>query len=136
MKNVLKQAYSYLSKEQIQAFLPNPYKVHIDSHDTGFQADICAQAEGQPRLMVWRCSIWYSSVYSFNDKDKVMGIQPECEFAQPVVDEFMGKLKAFVEAQEKAAEVAKERKALDAEAKRKETIAYYASQQEAKSHAH
>jgi hypothetical protein len=72
----------------LASFLPAPFKLTVGAHDTGCQPYIWARAEGVPQVLVWVGSIWYSSQYEFNDRDKILGYQPGCEWAAPVIDKF------------------------------------------------
>lgn len=68
--------------------LPSPFKLTVGAHDTGCQPFIWACAEGLPQVLVWQGSIWYSWSYEFNDRNKVLGYQPDCEWAEPILEKF------------------------------------------------
>jgi hypothetical protein len=70
------------------SLLPDPFQITVGAHDTGCQPYIWARAEGMPQVLVWAGSLWYSSAYGFNDRDKTLGYQPGCEWAAPVLDKF------------------------------------------------
>lgn len=72
--------------------LPVPFIVYPCSHDTGCQPYIVVKAEGLPTVTVWAGSIWYSSSYEFNDRGRVLGFQPGCEWAEPTVSKFFADL--------------------------------------------
>lgn len=72
----------------LASFLPEPFKLTVGAHDTGCQPYIWARAEGVPQVLVWRGSVWYSGYYEFNDRDNILGYQPGCEWASPVLDKF------------------------------------------------
>lgn len=72
-------------RELAEKLLPEPFKLWFSNHDTGIQMAIVTG--GQP-LFVWRGSIWHSGRYEFNDRDHHPGLQPEFDFAAPVIDKY------------------------------------------------
>ncbi|MBK4737312.1 hypothetical protein [Noviherbaspirillum pedocola] len=46
------------------------------------------KAEGRDTLDVWYGSVWYSTEYEFNDRGRVLGINPDYLFAQDAVARF------------------------------------------------
>lgn len=85
---LLKEARYTVGKEKLQSLLPEPFKVTIGAHDTGCQCYVELQAPGRSPLTVWQGSIWYSSSYEFNDRNKILGINPEYLFAQDALVRF------------------------------------------------
>jgi hypothetical protein len=85
---LLKQAKSALGIAQIKSLLPSPFTLMISDHDTGCQIRIQLAEEGHPTLTAWEGSIWYSSSYLFNDRDKVLGLNPRLEFCSPSLEQF------------------------------------------------
>lgn len=101
---MLRDAWRSLDIRWIEAQLPEPFKVWMSNHDTGCQVTIMAEAEGYPRIAAWTGSIWYSSCYDFNDRGKTLGLNPEFEFAAPVIFGFFETVQqALIEHQTKQA---------------------------------
>lgn len=126
---LLRDASISLGIEAIDLIAPPSMTVHVGAHSTGCQPRIVLKADDLPAVDVWLGSIWYSSIYEFNDRNKVLGIQPGLEWAKPQIDAFFDTLAAMVE--ENKTKVA-ERSALllqQREQERKDTIAEYQRRQ-------
>jgi hypothetical protein len=74
-----------LGKERAAKLLPPALRLVIYSHDTGCQCYITS-ADGA--VVVWSGSEWYNSCYEFNDTGKHPGLQPDCGFAELIIDDF------------------------------------------------
>ena len=100
-----------------EMLLPKPFRLWYSDHDTGCQMTIVTASK--PTLTVWMGSIWYSSIYEFNDEGDTPGLQPDFAFAQPVIDQYFDDLRIAVE-QRKAerAAVVERRQMVDEEQKR------------------
>lgn len=86
---LIRDANRLLGRDTLESLLPRPLHLSVCAHDTGCQPSIEARGDGIPRLLIWQASVWYSACYTFNDKDKVLGIQPDCEWAEPIIDRFL-----------------------------------------------
>lgn len=87
---------SGITGEMIQALLPEPLHLSICSHSTGCQPTITAHRDGLPCLTVWEGSLWYSSCYEFNDRDKTLGLNPEFAAIEPKIEAFFDAVQALV----------------------------------------
>lgn len=84
----VRDAIRTIGQERAKAMLPKPFIMWFEDHSTGCQISILAEADDKPRLLAWYSSEWYSSIYHFNDDGKIMGLQPEFQFAQSILDKF------------------------------------------------
>lgn len=80
----------------IKDLLPSFLKFYYNDHDTGCQSRICFNESNIETIIVWDGSIWYSSTYEFNDKDKNLSLNPECEFTAEKISDFLLKCKSFM----------------------------------------
>jgi len=94
----LMQLMVWAGRERVGELLPVPFHGWANRHDTGCQAFIAAQDDDGPRIEVWRDSEWYLDIYEFNERGKTKGIQPECEWAAPIVTQLHDTLLAEYEA--------------------------------------
>jgi len=92
--------------------LPAPFKLWYSDHSTGCQMTIVALVDKE-WLPVWRGSIWYSSIYHFNEMGKIAGLQPDFAFARDVIEKYFSDLQSAVDARVRARD---ERKAAEAAA--------------------
>ena len=103
--------------------LPEPFSIWHEDHSTGIQMTIVTKA--QPAQIVWRGSIWHSSIYEFNDHGHIPGLQPEFEFAREAIDKYFRDLRDAVE--KRAAEYKAIQDAREQEAKAKKQSAIEAT---------
>lgn len=75
----LRDARRWLQKS-LHEYFPPPLCISVSDHDTGCQINVTLSRENMPAIMVWRGSVWYSSCYEFNDRNKQLGWNPETEF--------------------------------------------------------
>lgn len=73
---------------------PKELTVELNSHSTGCQPSIYLKSEGLAPLEIWQGSVWCSSQYEFNDRDKVLGVQDGCAFAVPLLEKFFQDVEA------------------------------------------
>lgn len=107
--------------------LPAPFVVYTGDHDTGCQPFIYARAEGLPQVLVWYGSVWYSSAYEFNDKGKVLGCQPGCEWAKPVLEKFFNDVNEAWATVQAERGIAKAQHRVGAERQHKNAVSQYAA---------
>jgi hypothetical protein len=88
LTKMLREAKGCLGMDRIKSLLPRPLGIWISDHDTGCQIQIQLAEEGQLPVGAWQGSIWYSSSYEFNDRDKVLGLNPKVAFVGPTLEEF------------------------------------------------
>lgn len=93
-------------------------KIETRSHDTATHGDIYLIDKNKPKLKVWYKTNWVSSSYHFNEKGKVSGIQPQCEFAAPII----GYINKFCD--DKIREAKEERERKEQQIKEKEQQEY------------
>ena len=86
------QLADWLGRDKFNSRLPRPFNGYCNNHSTGCQAAIYASEEGLPAIEVWRDSVWYSHIYDFNERGKVRGIQPGCDWAAPVLEKFFSEV--------------------------------------------
>jgi hypothetical protein len=70
-------------------FLAAPLSVRWSFHDTGSHVQVLLATAGVPTLVVWHGSSWISSSYKVNDRNKVLGFNPEVPFAHDAALEFL-----------------------------------------------
>lgn len=99
--------------------LPEPLNLSMSDHDTGCQARIYLASEGLHTLDVWEGSVWKSSTYEFNDRDKVFGMKPDMLFAQEAVESFFAAVQRAVDEHE-ARKVESERNAIEEQERRRQ----------------
>lgn len=92
LTTLLRDAAGELGLEAIRTLLDPPLEVTLSVHDTGCHAWIELRSDDLPRVRVWVGSVWYSACYAFNDERKLLGLQPECDFALPEVDAFFARV--------------------------------------------
>lgn len=111
----------------LPSLLPAPFHLTVGAHDTGCQPYVWARAEGMPQVLVWQGSIWYSAAYEFNDQSKILGYQPGCEWAAPVLDKFFREVQeayATVKANRALAEIQRQS---SSQRRYNEAVDYYKS---------
>lgn len=101
---MLKDARYKLRETPLEGLLAPPLHLYLSAHDTGTQARIELRAPGHKTITVWEGSVWNSSRYEFNDKDKVLGLNPEVPFAHAKVEAFFAQVEQRLA--DKAAEAA------------------------------
>jgi hypothetical protein len=86
---LLRDARSALGFDVVRSFLPEILHLMVDSHDTGCQCRIYSgEMFTDDYVPVWEGSVWYSYSYEFNDRGKVLGLHPQAEFAEAIVEVF------------------------------------------------
>lgn len=70
-------------------FLAAPLSVRWNFHDTGTHVQVQLATAGVPTLVVWHGSSWISSSYKVNDRNKVLGFNPEVPFAHDAALKFL-----------------------------------------------
>lgn len=86
---LIREANRLLGRDTLESLLPRPLHLSVCAHDTGCQPSIEARGERLAPLLIWQASVWNSSCYEFNDAGKVFGMQPDCEWAAPIIDRFL-----------------------------------------------
>jgi len=104
---------------------PPLFRVHVGKHDTGIQPRVHLEAPGAPPLKVWEGSVWFSSAYEFNDREKVLGLQPECEFALPALASFFAAVERRINEVKEERAAARMLQEVEAEHNRGRTVEYY-----------
>lgn len=122
---LLRDASYRLGTDAIASIAPPSMTVHVGAHSTGCQPRIVLKADDLPAIDVWRGSIWYSSIYDFNDRGKVFGIQPGLEWAKPQIDAFFDTLAAMVSENKVKVEEITAARLKEQEQTRLDTIAEY-----------
>lgn len=120
----------YAGRDLATKLLPAPFKLWYSDHSTGCQMTIVADVGGEA-VPVWRGSIWYSSIYHFNERGKISGLQPDFSFAKDVIEKYFADLQSEVDARQQArddrlakeAAAAEERKAAGIDAVRRAVAA-------------
>jgi hypothetical protein len=75
---------------------------------------IVADVDGE-KEPVWRGSIWYSSIYNFNERGKIPGLQPDFAFASDVIEKYFTDLQSVVDARLQARDERMAKQAADAQ---------------------
>lgn len=83
----------WFGQDDVRRQLPKPFTAWVQPHSTGYQATIRAEADGLPSIEVWRHSEWYSSIYDFNERGRIRGWQPDCDWAKPALEQFFSGLR-------------------------------------------
>lgn len=110
---MLKEATAYgspIGHNGLREMLSAPLHLStFSNHDTGCQVRITLQAPNQPTITAWEGSVWNSSRYEFNDANKVLGLNPKCDFMEAALVRFfeavqrrLDEHKAEIEAQKAA----------------------------------
>lgn len=68
--------------KNIKEIFPKYFKVKLDSHSTAKGCKIYLKLDGEKPLLVWYKTNWVSSSYEFNERGKINGFQPECDFVK------------------------------------------------------
>lgn len=126
MTILLRNACNVIGGDAIKALLPEPFVICISAHSTGCQIDIDLHVEGIEHVKAWRGSVWYSSCYEFNDRNKELGFQSETKgFCETPLCTFFGAVESAY-ADKKANQVATaEGRKIEAETSRKNAISLY-----------
>ena len=74
-------------------------------------------------LPVWKGSIWYSRIYEFNDSADIPGLQPDFEFACPIIEKYFNDLEAAVNKREVEETTTRQERELSAESQKQNAIA-------------
>lgn len=93
LTTLLKDSINILGDTAVRNLLPEPFTLGGGNHDTGCQFHIDLWAKDTPTINVWTGSIWYHSRYDFNDRDKILGFDPEVSFAHDAVSKFFNDLR-------------------------------------------
>lgn len=72
----------------LKGITPDNIRVEIDSHSTAKHCHIYLLSKHQKPLLVWYKTNWVSSTYEFNEKNKTIGFQPECQFIREYLNSF------------------------------------------------
>lgn len=107
------------------SLLPAPFKLRYSNHSTGRQMTIVAQSEGKPTLTVWRGSVWHSSIYEFNDREAIPGLQPQCEWVESIIAQYFTDVSEAVKARKAERDATKAAAATKTEEARIEAINFY-----------
>jgi hypothetical protein len=95
---MLSDAAIRLGRDRVRALLPQHMAISISAHDTGCQIWIrlCDKPESATvaDICAWAGSIWYSSAYEFNDRGRLLGFNPETDFAMGPIEEFFRQVEA------------------------------------------
>ena len=125
---MLKQANSYgsIGIEALRKMLPAPLKLSsLSDHDTGCQIRITLEAPGQPTIVAWEGSVWNSSSYEFNDKKKVLGLNPKCDFMEPALTRFFQAVQNELDDRQASLEAQKVAQEQRAQQKEQDALDYY-----------
>jgi hypothetical protein len=101
-------------KDLATELLPAPFKLWYSDHSTGCQMTIVADVDKE-LVPVWRGSIWYSSIYNFNERGKISGLQPDFAFAKDVIDKYFADLQIAVDVRRRARDERRAKEAAEAE---------------------
>lgn len=107
-------------RDKLNELLSPPLYLYLSAHDTGTQARIELRAPNVKTITVWEGSIWNSHSYEFNDRNKVLGMNPDAMFAQGKVEAFFAEVerlmeeKSLAEAKSKMAALARDNCETDA----------------------
>jgi hypothetical protein len=82
----------------LDGLLPDGVKVRDSSHSTGEHCYVYLTLPDVPELLVWYKTNWFHSMYEFNERDKVHGFQPKCDFATKLISEFFHTVEQAVSA--------------------------------------
>lgn len=110
-------------RELSEKLLPEPFKLWHADHSTGIQMTIVTAIEGKPQAHVWQGSIWHHSRYEFNDEKDIPGLQPDFEFARPVIEKYFRDVAAAVAERDVERQAARERADAAEQSKHQELIA-------------
>lgn len=77
-----------IRRADLRKITPPELLVELNSHDTATHCRIFLNDEELGRLLVWYKTNWYNSVYEFNEKGKIQGIQPGCDFIKDKLNGF------------------------------------------------
>jgi hypothetical protein len=94
---LLKSVEYSFGREWLNNAIPEHFHLIGGPHSTGCQWEIYLKAEGHPAATVWMGSVWYSSTYEFNDREKVLGFQPGMQFAYPKIEAFFEDIQSAYE---------------------------------------
>lgn len=103
-----------LNENIFKSFWSKGLTISVSAHDTAVHVRVYLELEGQENLMVWYHTSWLSSCYQFNEQGKVDGIQSDCEFAFPLLEDVINKCIEYLDFEEKRFEQEKNKeKVLD-----------------------
>lgn len=90
----------------IISILPPMFEMTVSDHSTGKRASIKLATAGVEVIPAWTGSVWIAEKYECNDKDKVLGLNPEVAFAHETLRTYFATVLALMrgEDQRKAEE--------------------------------
>lgn len=97
------------------------FLVHLNAHSTGIQCQIRMTKDNYPTMTVWEGSVWYGANYQFNDRNKVLGYNPDVAFAHGIIRGFFRRAIELIA--EKAADEEREKTRKQEEEKRRRETA-------------
>lgn len=104
-------------REMAKGLLPEPFSLQFSDHDTGCQMTILAKG-----LPVWKGSIWYSNRYEFNDSENIPGLQPEFDFARPVIEKYFADVRIAVDVRDRQMDALRAARAAEVAAQKRSAI--------------
>lgn len=112
--------------------LKKPLDISVSDHSTGCQIIISLKEEGHIAITVWQGSIWYSPIYEFNDKEKILGFHEDTDFAHKDVLKFFDYCRNRLKELRKKLEERREKSDDKMEKLRSEELEFYKSIMEKK----
>ena len=97
-----------LSDVTLNQLAPKGMIVKNTSHSTAYEIYIYLQLEDEKPLLIWRKTNWCSSSYEFNERGKVAGLQPNCEFTAPMLNKFFSDAEEYIKDQSAKRKLAEE----------------------------
>lgn len=110
---------------KLQECTPDGLKVDLHKHDTAVHCHIYL-VDGSDELLVWYKTNWVNSGYEFNEKGKVIGLQPGCEFAEPYLIHLFTAAIDALEKKDAEDRVKAEKKIADTAEKQREKVERFA----------
>lgn len=86
---------------KLAGITPDGMCVEIRSHDTATHCNILLKIPEEKPLLVWYKTNWVSSSYLQNEKGKINGIQPDCDFAEKMLRRLFDDAYGVIKAEEK-----------------------------------
>lgn len=105
--------------------IPDGMKVELSTHSTATHCHIY-MVDGDERLLVWYRTNWCHPQYEFNERDKVIGLQKGCEFAEPYLISLFDAVLQAVHAKEQEREAREAEKKAGAKQAHDERLARFA----------
>lgn len=92
---------------------PDNIEIVIHSHSTAVSCNIYLTHPDCPRLLIWYKTNWVSDNYEFNERNKTIGIQPQCGFCQDILNDLFDSaymLKEQIKSEKEATKNAEEQR--------------------------